>query len=887
MKKTNFFLSICIILSLCFIFSGCGDDDSGEYDRNAVRFGKTYIKGTAADGDPIIGSVFIRGSEPKKTVIAHIGPEGQFEVNISDLSPPYLVYAKGQVGSKPVKYYAMTNSTDRVNCTAYSHAALQMALNGKDPEVYYANEEDSIQELSDFSTTSEIVRKAVQTLIKNLYNVDSVFDPFNDYFVATKDDSTGFDKLLEISQVEATDTELFIKGKTVDSPLLYSVQYQPQSTPSTPNDLETKLSELKTKSEGTIVDLTILQTSDIHNHASGYGPFADYTPMDTSDQDIIRGGFARIAAKVREIKMKQLLMNTPVLLVDSGDFTMGTMYDLAASSPIPFIYFQALGYDAVTLGNHEFDWTPSGLAMLIQNAVQNEMMPFTIPIVASNTVIPDENVLMGFKNTEVIRDSLIKTLPNGIKVGILGLMGRNADSYAPSALDVNFDHDTSSLQSKVDVLRNDNNCDIILVLSHGGIDKTGAGDDNDLANNINGIDIIASGHAHTATHKAFVRGPGDTIIFSPGSYGEYLSRLDIRYNLEKKCIVDYRFELIEMIDTIEGNKDMNDNIKMVDALLSDSINAALGVDVGDTIAYTDIEVEFSEEGAGQSGIGNLCTDAFRGVANALAQYDPRGETTHYTLSFIANGTLRDSIKTGKNGAITFSDIFNVLPLGMSPKGDMPGYPLISVYLNAYDIRAICEISVATMIGTGMPTFPYLPSSFFFHFSGIKFEYDPSADMGQRVKGISLFSPVDSMCSQVPTPLPYEQIIDPDSNVLYRAVVDLYILQMFYSLSSPDSDFYALSGFFPKIKDSTGNLLPLSLMMSDYDSFCNNYAIDSNPYQEGVQELKSWAALFQFIQAWKDEDDNKIEKREGLPVLPSMSPYNTSVIPLLPRIEVTQ
>ncbi|KPA14661.1 metallophosphoesterase [Candidatus Magnetomorum sp. HK-1] len=889
MKITQKLICICIIIGLCFVYSGCGDDDSSEFDRDAVRAGKTYIKGTAADGEPIIGSVFIQGSQSEeKTVVAQIGPEGQFEVNISDLSPPYLLYARGQVGSKPVKYYAMTNSTDRINCTAYSHAALQMALNGEEPETYF--ETNPIAQPASFSDTSDIVREAVQTLLTSLNGTNSSFDAFSGYFVATINDNTGFDKLLQISQVETTSSELFVNGKTVDSPLLYSIQYQPQSSPNTPVDLATQLSELSTKSDGLIVDLTILQTSDIHNHASGYGPFADYTPMDTSDQDIVRGGFARIASKVKEIKIHQLLMNTPVLLVDSGDFTMGTMYDLAAASPIPFIYFQALGYDAITLGNHEFDWSPKGLAMLIQNGIQNELMPFQVPIVASNTIIPTDNELNNFKNTAIL-DSLVKELPNGLKVGILGFLGRNADSYAPAAPPVTFDHDTASLQSKVDKLKNDYHCDIILVLSHGGVDKTGTGDDNDLANTVDGIDIIASGHAHTAAHQPFTRGPNNTLIFSPGSYGEYLSRLDIRYNLNKKCIVDYRFELVEMNDTVEGSKEMDDTIKLVNSTLSASLQAALGSKVGDKVAYTDIEVAFSEEAAGPSGIGNLCTDAFRGIANALAPADPHG-TTPYMLSFIANGTLRDCIKPGKNGIITFSDIFNVLPLGMSPKGGMPGYPLISTYLNAYDIRALCEISVAVMIGTGLPesSFPPLPSSFYFHFSGVNYEYDPSASMGQRVKVVKLYSPADPMCSGVPIlTLSSDQvpdsIWDANSKKLYRAAVDLYLLQMFYSLSLPDSEYKSLSALFPNFKDANGNPLPSGLIFVDYDTFCSAYAIDADPSQAGVQELMAWTALFKFIQAWQAIPT--IEQRDGLPVLPAMSPYNTSVIPLMPRLKAIQ
>jgi 2',3'-cyclic-nucleotide 2'-phosphodiesterase (5'-nucleotidase family) len=638
----------------------------------------------------------------------------------------------------------------------------------------------------------------------------------------------------------------------------------------------------RTWKHDSIAKLTILQTSDIHNHASGYGPFLDYTPMDTTDNDGVTGGMARLAGKIAELKIDRLISNVPMLLVDSGDYFMGTMYDMAASAPVPFFYFEALGYDAITLGNHEFDWGPAGLAMLINKGINNELMPFHVPIVATNTIIPTGNVLIPFQQNDVIKDNIIKTLPNGLKVAILGWMGKQADAYAPGAGDVDFNHTLSALQDKIDELKSVG-CDLILMLSHGGVEESGEGDDKDLANAVNGLDIIASGHAHTATHDVFeVNG---ALIFSPGSFGQYLSRLDIEYNLETKAIENHEFTLIPIDDSIQGYAEIHNAIEQVNAGITEKISESLGLNVSTPVALLkNFEITYVESDAGQSGLGNLCTDAARAVANQLAQSFSQAP---YMLSFIANGTLRDSIKPGKTGKITFSDIFNVLPLGLSLKAATnpntpPGYPLYSVYLNAADIRKLCELSVAVKLKSD----PLLTPEYYLHFSGIKYAYNSEADLGQRVNQVSFYNPADPMCIS-PTiqtlssnPLEDNSIWDSESKVLYRAVVDLYLLQMFYTLGDDDA-YAAFRPLLPTFRDANGDKLPIeqSIDSSKYEGFSNAYAIDTGP-EEGAQELYAWTALLKYIQAWSD---GAFPLEDGLPVLPEKVPYNNSYVSSCSRV----
>ena len=290
----------------------------------------------------------------------------------------------------------------------------------------------------------------------------------------------------------------------------------------------------------------------MHNHASGYGPFVDYTPLTLSD-DGIRGGFARLATLIGMVRQEQTAAGIPTLLFDSGDFFMGTAYDLAADNPIILQFFQAMKYNAVTLGNHEFDWGPQGLAMLLGNGLANG---FSVPIVASN--MASNGSALDLLPPGTIINKKISILPNGFKIGLLGLTGPDSDEKAPVASPVTFNHDYVFIQNCVNDLRNNDEVDLVVVLSHGGVENDGSGDDADLAENVSGIDIIASGHFHTATEGAVVSGASNSIIFSPGEYGEFLSRLDVTYSPDLDRVVGFNLNLLAVDDTVPGNEDVQE-----------------------------------------------------------------------------------------------------------------------------------------------------------------------------------------------------------------------------------------------------------------------------------------------------------------------------------------
>jgi 5'-nucleotidase/UDP-sugar diphosphatase len=556
------------------------------------------------------------------------------------------------------------------------------------------------------------------------------------------------------------------------------------------------------------LEFTILQTSDVHDHASGYGPFIDYTPY-ILNNDGVRGGFARLATLIGMVRQNQAAAGVPTLLFDSGDFNMGTAYDFTAGNPINLQFIQAIGYDAVTLGNHEFDWSPQGLAMLLGNGLAHG---FSVPIVASN--MASNGSALGFLPPDTIVGKKIITLQDGIKIGLLGLMGPDADIDAPVAPPVTFNHDYGFIQSLVKDLRDNDGVDLVVVLSHGGVECDGTGDDADLAQHVSGIDIIASGHYHTATHSAIVTGPSNTIIFSPGQYGEYLSRLDASYSPDLDRVVEYELNLLDVNDTVPGNPAIQQMVEGYNTAINATLVAAGLPQLSDPVTTTSFDLQLSPFQV--TGLGSLCADAVRNVANAVAPFNYPDSPIN--IGVVASGVIRDPLLKGNTGVISFMDTYNSLPLGISPYQTSPlGYPLMHAYLNGMEVYTMCEVGLSLSQMIGM--------DYYLNFSGLKIVYDPSQAMTfQGVQAVYLYSPDDPFCTATPT------LINPyDPGNLYHVAVDLYALEMLNVVTG--------YGFPLEPKKADGT----PLTPADYI----NYRIDATP-DPGVMELKEWMALLNYL-----------------------------------------
>ena len=120
------------------------------------------------------------------------------------------------------------------------------------------------------------------------------------------------------------------------------------------------------------VRLTILHTNDLHSHFLGFSPNIDYT-WETTGDDATVGGWARLASVIDSTRQER---SNPVLVLDAGDFMMGSLFHMVSrEQALELRLLKQMGYDMVSLGNHEFDLKPDGLARILAAAQAHQGLP--------------------------------------------------------------------------------------------------------------------------------------------------------------------------------------------------------------------------------------------------------------------------------------------------------------------------------------------------------------------------------------------------------------------------------------------------------------------------------------------------------------------------------
>jgi len=218
--------------------------------------------------------------------------------------------------------------------------------------------------------------------------------------------------------------------------------------------------------------LVILHTNDTHS---------TIMPLkaELADTSLAgRGGCLRRMAMIEEERRKC----PELLLIDSGDFSQGSSYYTMFKGDVEIELMNAMGYDAVTIGNHEFDFGLDNMARLFRQA--------KFPIVCSN-----------YDFTGTVLDGLVKpyvTLKRaGVKIGLFGLCPKLQGLVAVKNYgDVKYLDPTEVAQRMADLLRGQEKCDLVICISHLGWDGA-AYPDNTVIEQTNGIDLVLGGHTHT------------------------------------------------------------------------------------------------------------------------------------------------------------------------------------------------------------------------------------------------------------------------------------------------------------------------------------------------------------------------------------------------------
>ena len=586
-----------------------------------------------------------------------------------------------------------------------------------------------------------------------------------------------------------------------------------------------------------LVNVTLLQTTDMHDAASGVGSFNAYTPMDTTDNDTVTGGWARLAEKINEIRTAKEANGDTVLLVDSGDYTMGTVYDMLWNvDPAPFRFLNNMNYDLITLGNHEFDYGPKKLATMI-NTARAATGGFTVPIIATNTVFSgtdtgDDDLEALNAAQIIITDSYVKSYSNGLKIGVIGIMGKSSDTDSPNALPVTFKSDyadetvKSFIQGKVDALRNTKGVDVVIALSHSGItdpnnEQTRAGDDITLAENVTGIDIIASGHEHEMTDNVVtvVNGDHSSYIICAGANGTNLAQLDFVVDKKTKTLTAAPVLTNHAItDAIAGDGQINTLVQGMNTSIN-TILTPFSINLSDIVATSGLDLGFPSS-VQEFGLGNLLADAVRYVGTDKDAQTP-------TIGAFANGVIRGAFKQGQE--ISFADLFAVVPLGITTDDTqdplLPGYPLLKVYLDGNGLWDLCKFDV-----TIMQPFAAAYAAYYSSLSGLECTYTTGTT---NITAVRAYAWDDYKCTGT-GPM---TAIAPDTSPLYPVIIDKYTMDMLLTADIQDLlGLLGISNLHPKLVDGTVIDDNTKLMSARLDRVAG----------APIQEYSAWSAALKFF-----------------------------------------
>ena len=208
-------------------------------------------------------------------------------------------------------------------------------------------------------------------------------------------------------------------------------------------------------------------------------------------------------------------------------FSMGSLFHMIArEEAVELRLMKDMGYDALTLGNHEFDLKPKGLARILHSAAAKGGMP---AIVFSNAIFSKESDRDDALE-EVFNQGMVKPYVvlerGGMKIGIFGLLGKDAAEKAPFASPVQFRDPIEISREMVKVLREKEKVDMVICLSHSGLSEAKSrSEDEILAGKVQGIDVIVGGHSHTRLEKPIVI--NSTMIVQAAAYENCVGVLDL------------------------------------------------------------------------------------------------------------------------------------------------------------------------------------------------------------------------------------------------------------------------------------------------------------------------------------------------------------------------
>lgn len=428
---------------------------------------------------------------------------------------------------------------------------------------------------------------------------------------------------------------------------------------------------------GQPLELVLLHTNDTHSYAAGMDGYGNACVVSAD----CAGGMGRIAARVRQERRTA----DNVLALDAGDQFQGTLFFTVNGWPMLTALDNQVGYDAATLGNHEFDRGCAQLADYIAS--------LKYPILAANLDAGPACPLNGLS----LRPFVVRTV-RGVKVGIVGLANPDVRTLAAACPHTRFIGSEEALEKAVSELERQGVRHVIAV-THLGLPA-----DRDLARRVDGVDVIIGGHTHSYLGPDSSEGPypivehapsGQPVLIVTAKFAtEYLGELRITFDAQG---VPARWDgaATRLEPSIPPDPAVEETVAACAAPLETFRAQTLG---RNDVAFAD-GMEACRRGDCLAGMI---------VADAMLDY---GRAYGATVALTNGGGMRAPLK---RGMITQGDLLSVLPFGNM------------LVIREYDgarLLAALEHGVADEKGEG----PRLLQT-----AGLRYRFDPSRPPGRRI-----------------------------------------------------------------------------------------------------------------------------------------------------------
>ncbi|WP_439142127.1 bifunctional metallophosphatase/5'-nucleotidase [Planktotalea sp.] len=426
--------------------------------------------------------------------------------------------------------------------------------------------------------------------------------------------------------------------------------------------------------------LTILHTNDFHARFEPISKYDSGCGEEDNAEGKCFGGSARLVTAVAQARAR----TNNSILVDGGDQFQGTLFYTYYKGKLAAEMMNKLGYDAMTVGNHEFDDGPEVL--------RGFMDAVDFPVLMSNADVSGEELLAG----KLAKSTVIER--GGEKLGLIGLTPQDTDELASPGPNIVFTDPVNAVQGEVDKLT-EMGVNKIIVLSHSGYKV-----DQAVAAGTTGVDVIVGGHSNTLLSNTNERAEGayptmvgETAIVQAYAYGKFLGELNVTFN-DAGEITEAKGEPIIVDGTVSEDAVTKARIMEAAAPLEEIRNKVVAQ------AGAAIEGDRSVCRVQECEMGNLVADAM------LARVKDQG----IQIAIANSGGLRASIDAGD---VTMGEVLTVLPFQNT---------LSTFKVSGATLMAALENGVS-QIEEVKGRFPQV--------SGMSFAVDASAEVGSRISDV--------------------------------------------------------------------------------------------------------------------------------------------------------